>query len=91
MKDSFVQSVAKNIILERGARIELMVIEDSNGNENCFFVAIKELRYKELMEDVATGLEISPYDYGIVIYHGIGSTPPKEVEEFIRNAYSNFS
>ena len=89
MVGGFSSSIAKNIIAQRGARVEFIVIENESGQENFFYLAVTEKKYQELKDRYDKNLSIKPADYGFVIYQGVGGQPPEGLEKQIKDFFKN--
>lgn len=76
----------KKILAEKGGRIELVVLTDDDGEDSFYYTLMKEGDYQSFMEKANKGQEINIHDYGTVLFHGYGDTPPEEIEKLIKEA-----
>lgn len=86
MNKGFSNNIAKSIIAERGARIEFMVVRNKKGKENFFYLMLTEAENTKLEEKIRKGETIRPTDHGLVLFQGVGKTPPPEIEKIINYA-----
>jgi hypothetical protein len=76
--------VAQKIISEKGARIELITIEEDDETSH-FYVYITEMDFQRMQKDIAEGKYISsPADYGLVLYEGDGLAPDEKAYNRIK-------
>lgn len=79
------KTVAQQIIQQQGARIEYLVLRNSEGKENFFCIAISEEQYQDMQKKINDGSSINPSEYGIVLYQCVGNEPPEEFEKIIND------
>lgn len=91
MKTDFVKNMAQKIIAERGIRIEFLVLEGEDGKENFFYLLLKESEYQRMKNKVDKGENVTPEEYGLVIYQGEGNKPSPELDKKIMSIVENIS
>ncbi len=77
-------SFVKDIIKQRGARIQFLVIENEEGFSNFFYVLINEGEYEKLDNKMKAGQDITPTDHGVVLLQGEGREPVPEVDTVLK-------
>jgi hypothetical protein len=71
----------KKIIAERGARIELIVLTNENGEDGYYYVFMREAEYQKFMEKANSGQQVRIQDYGTILHYGDGDTPPEDIQK----------
>ena len=71
------------ILSEKNVRIELITLQDKEGQDSFAYILISESDYENFLKAKETG-QIDPDEHGMVIAYGLGKEPPEEIKKTIR-------
>jgi hypothetical protein len=79
------ESIAKRLIKERGARVDLQLVGDDQGNRYWLYLFSTEREYEKMQNVIASGQKYNPLDYGVLLMGGNGEVPPVSIDKMIQD------